>query len=50
MQRGFDGGLGCHCRSKHDSAGLWSNSNFEFSQEINAQNGTSNSSLHKNWM
>jgi hypothetical protein len=28
-------------------AGLWSNSDFEFSQKINAQNGTCNRSLQK---
>jgi hypothetical protein len=47
LGRGFGGRLGRCLTSKHDLAGLWSNSDSEFSQEINTQNGTRNSSLQK---
>jgi hypothetical protein len=46
-QRGFGGSLGCHHTSKHDLAVLWRNNDYELSQEINAQNGTSNSCLQE---
>jgi hypothetical protein len=39
--------LGRRYTSKHDLAGLWSNSDFEFSQKINAQNRTGISCLQK---
>ncbi len=42
------GGGWVHCRtSKQCLAGLWSNSDSELSQEINAQNGTCHCSLQK---
>ncbi len=46
-QRGFGGELGDRCTSKHDLEVLWSNSDSELSQEIDAQNGSSNSCLQK---
>jgi hypothetical protein len=46
-QRGFGGSLGRRHTSKHDLAVLWGNSDSELSQEINAQNGTSNSCLQE---
>ncbi len=39
-QRRFGGGCDRHSASKQNLAGLWSNSDSELSQEINAQNGT----------
>jgi hypothetical protein len=42
------GRLGLQHTSKHDLTGLWSNSDSELNQEINAKNGTSNSYLQKN--
>jgi hypothetical protein len=38
-QKQFGGGWGHRRTSKQSLAGLWSNSNSELSQEINAQNG-----------
>ncbi len=46
-ERGFGGGLGWSRTCKHDLAGLWSKSDFEFLQKINAQNQTSYSCLQK---
>jgi hypothetical protein len=36
----------CSARKKY-LAGLWSNSDFELSEEVNAQNGTCHSKLQK---
>ncbi len=44
-QRRFGGGLDRHSTSKQYLASLWSNSDSELSQDINAQNGTCHCSL-----
>jgi hypothetical protein len=44
------GGRG-HCSaSKLYLVDVWGNSDFEFSQEVNAQDGTSHRRLAKNWL
>jgi hypothetical protein len=46
-QKRFGGGWGHRRTSKQYLAGLWSNSDSELSQEINAQNGTCYCGLQK---
>ncbi len=45
--RQFRGGRGRCSASKLYLVDVWGNSDFEFSQEVNAQNGTSHSGLQK---
>jgi hypothetical protein len=46
-QKRFGSGPGSRRTSKQNLAGLWSNSDSELSQEINAQNGTCHCGLQK---
>jgi hypothetical protein len=46
-QKRFGGGQGHRRRSKQNLVGFWSNSDFELSQQINAQNWTYHCSLQK---